>query len=132
MVEVAPGLGWNIASEFRGNLILNRPKSESDEHRGLRLPFGIGGEIPSLACYPTSAYLIAGGWMNRREFVTLLGAAAASWPLAARAQRPERMRRIGVLMAFEERDAVAQSWIAAMRDGLRKLGWTQGHNIHID
>jgi putative tryptophan/tyrosine transport system substrate-binding protein len=70
--------------------------------------------------------------MNRREFVTLLGAAAASWPLAARAQRPERMRRIGVLMAFEERDAMAQSWIAAMRDGLRKLGWTQGHNIHID
>jgi hypothetical protein len=48
-------LGWNIASEFRVNLILNRPKSESDDHRGLRLRFGIGGEIPCLPCYPTAA-----------------------------------------------------------------------------
>jgi putative tryptophan/tyrosine transport system substrate-binding protein len=70
--------------------------------------------------------------VKRREFITLLGVAAVAWPLAARAQQPERMRRIGVLMAFEETDAVAQSWIAAMRDGLRKLGWTEGHNIHID
>jgi putative tryptophan/tyrosine transport system substrate-binding protein len=70
--------------------------------------------------------------IGRRAFMTLIGGAAAAWPLAARAQQPERMRRIGVLMAFEESDAMAQSWIAAMRDGLRKLGWTEGHNIHID
>jgi putative ABC transport system substrate-binding protein len=70
--------------------------------------------------------------VRRREFITLIGGAAVAWPLAARAQQPRKVPRIGVLMAFEEADAMAQSWIAAMRDGLRKLGWTEGHNIHID
>jgi len=69
--------------------------------------------------------------MNRREFIALLGAAAAAWPFAARAQQPERVRRIGVLMAFAENDPEAQSWVAGFREELGKLGWTD-HNIQID
>ena len=70
--------------------------------------------------------------MRRREFITLLGGAAAAWPLAARAQQPDRMRRIGVLMGFAESDPEAQAWIAAFREGLQKLGWAEGRNIRID
>jgi hypothetical protein len=69
--------------------------------------------------------------VRRREFITLLGGAAA-WPLAARAQQPERMRRIGVLMGHAESDSEAQAHIAAFRDGLQKLGWTDGRNTWID
>ena len=69
--------------------------------------------------------------MRRREFIALIGGAAA-WPLAARAQQPDRMRRIGVLMGFAESDPEAQAWIAAFREGLQKLGWAEGRNIRID
>jgi ABC-type uncharacterized transport system substrate-binding protein len=68
---------------------------------------------------------------NRREFISLIGGAAA-WPLVARAQQGERMRRIGVLMGYAESDAAAQAQVAAMRQELRKLGWDEGRNIHID
>ena len=71
--------------------------------------------------------------MRRREFITLLGSAAVAWPLAAaRAQQPDRVRRIGVLMGYAESDHEAQSWVAAFREELRKLGWTDGRNIEID
>jgi len=70
--------------------------------------------------------------MRRREFITLVGGAAVSWPLMAHAQQPDRMRRIGVLMGFAENDSQAQAHIAAFRDGLQKLGWTEGGNIRID
>src|SRR5215472_7490241 len=66
--------------------------------------------------------------MRRRDFITLLGGAAA-WPLAARAQQPERMRRIGVLMAYAENDREYQSHLAAFREELQKLGWTEGRNV---
>ena len=70
--------------------------------------------------------------MRRREFITRFGCVAAAWPLAAHAQQPERMRRIGVLMGFPESDLEAQRFIAAFRDGLHKLGWTEGSNVRID
>src|SRR5215813_1981137 len=69
--------------------------------------------------------------MQRREFITLLGGAAA-WPLAARAQQGERMRRIGVLMGFAEGDAGWQANVAALRAGLQELGWIDGRNVRID
>ena len=68
--------------------------------------------------------------MRRREFITLLGGAAA-WPIAAQAQPPERVRRIGVLMAYAESDGEGQAWIAAFREGLQKVGWAEGRNIRI-
>jgi putative ABC transport system substrate-binding protein len=69
--------------------------------------------------------------MRRREFISLMGSAAA-WPLAARAQQPERMRRIGMLMLFAEDDPAAKIRIAAFIEGLHQLGWTVGRNVEID
>src|SRR6516162_5034813 len=68
---------------------------------------------------------------SRREFITLLGGAAA-WPLAARAQQPERMRRIGVFMPLAADDKQAQARLAAFLQGLQELGWTDGRNVRID
>ena len=70
--------------------------------------------------------------IGRREFITLLGGAVAAWPLAARAQQPERMRRIGVLMMYAESDGQAQGLVAVFREGLRQLGWMEDHNIRLD
>src|SRR5436190_8252671 len=67
----------------------------------------------------------------RREFFTLLGGAAA-WPLAARAQQGDRMRRIGVLMLYPESDPQGQLRATAFRQGLEKLGWVVGRNIQLD
>jgi putative ABC transport system substrate-binding protein len=69
--------------------------------------------------------------MRRREFIAGLGGAAA-WPMVARAQRPDRMRRIGVLMAGPATDAEGQSGLAAFVEGLRQLGWTEGENLRMD
>ena len=70
--------------------------------------------------------------MRRREFITLLGVTTVAWPLAARAQQPDRMRRIGVLMGYAESDREEQAFVAAFREELRKLGWAEGRNIRID
>jgi ABC transporter substrate binding protein len=69
--------------------------------------------------------------MKRREFITLLGGAAA-WPLAARAQQPERMRRIGVLLNLAADDPESQRRMTAFVHGLQQLGWTDGRNMRID
>jgi putative ABC transport system substrate-binding protein len=69
--------------------------------------------------------------MRRRAFIGLLGGAAA-WPLAARAQAPERRRRIGVLMAHEESNREAHAWLAAFRESLERLGWKENGNIRSD
>ena len=70
--------------------------------------------------------------LKRRDLITLFGSAAAAWPLAARAQPAERMRRVGVLMGYAETDPAAQAQIAALREQLQKLGWDEGRNIRID
>jgi putative tryptophan/tyrosine transport system substrate-binding protein len=70
--------------------------------------------------------------MKRREFITLLGGIVATWPLAARAQQGERMRRIGVLVPFRIDDANGQARIAAFLQELQKLGWSDGHNLQIE
>ena len=69
--------------------------------------------------------------MKRREFITLLGSAAA-WPLAARAQQPERVRRIGVLVGLAENDPEMKERLAGLRQGLEKFGWAEGSNLRID
>jgi putative ABC transport system substrate-binding protein len=69
--------------------------------------------------------------MLRREFITLFGGAAAMWPLAARAQQPERMRRIGVLIGTSD-DAEYQARLATFAQALQQLGWSDGRNVLID
>ena len=70
--------------------------------------------------------------MQRRKFITLLGGAAAAWPLTARAQQTERMRSIGVLIPYAESDPAVQSEVTVFRAALTKLGWTEGVNLRIE
>jgi putative ABC transport system substrate-binding protein len=70
--------------------------------------------------------------MQRRSFITLLGTSAAAWPLAAKAQQAERVRRIGVLMSFEENDPEGKRQYSAFRQALADLGWTDGRNVRMD
>src|SRR5262249_54443477 len=86
-----------------------------------------------LRCTPND--LLPGGGhphMKRRAFITLLGGAAAVWPLAARAQQSERMRRIGVLLNTAADDMVFQTRVGAFLQGLALLGWTIGRNMRIE
>jgi putative ABC transport system substrate-binding protein len=70
--------------------------------------------------------------LNRREFITLLGGAAAVWPLDAQAQQGERVRRVGVIMGFAETDPVWQAYLATFRQRLQEFGWSEGRNIRFD
>src|SRR5438132_7467045 len=70
--------------------------------------------------------------LRRREFITLLGGAAAAWPLAASAQQDGRMRRIAVLMSLDENDPEAKAWLSGFTQGLAELGWTNGRNVRMD
>ena len=70
--------------------------------------------------------------MQRREFITLIGGASVAWPFSARAQQPERMRRIGMLIGLAEDDPESHARLAAFRQSLRELGWTEGHNVRFD
>ena len=70
--------------------------------------------------------------MNRRELITLLGGAAAAWPLAARAQQREKMRRVGVLMTLAADDPEAQARVTAFAQGLQELGWRDVRDVRID
>ena len=70
--------------------------------------------------------------MRRRDFITVVGGAAAAWPLAARAQQREQMRRIGVLMNLTADDAEGQGRLAAFMQGLQEAGWSVGRNVRVD
>src|SRR6516165_2464768 len=70
--------------------------------------------------------------MKRREFIMMLGGAASAWPLGARTQQIDRVRRIGVLNDYGEADSVGQAHVAAFREERHKLGWTEGGNLQID
>ena len=70
--------------------------------------------------------------MRRREFLGLVGGAAVAWPLAARAQQPERMRRVGVLMATTSDEPESQARMTAFAQGLQEVGWSVGRNVRID
>jgi putative tryptophan/tyrosine transport system substrate-binding protein len=70
--------------------------------------------------------------MRRREFIALVGCGTVALPFTAGAQQGERVWRIGVLMGFAENDPTAQSWVAAFRDALSKLGWSEGSNLRIE
>lgn len=70
--------------------------------------------------------------MRRREFISLVGGAAVAWPFAVCAQQPDGIRRIGVLMGIGDTDPEAHPRVAAFQGGLKDLGWTEGHNIHLD
>ena len=70
--------------------------------------------------------------MRRREFIRFFSSTVVAWPLAVRAEQPDRLRRIGVLMSVPESDPEAQAWLGAFSEGLQHLGWTAGHNIRLD
>ena len=70
--------------------------------------------------------------IRRRDFIRLLGGSAAAWPLAARAQQGDLVRRIGVLMPFDENDPLAKSVVSAFIQALADLGWADGRNVRID
>ena len=70
--------------------------------------------------------------MRRRDFITLLGGAAAAWPLAARTQQSERLRRVGLLIGYRKDNQQVQGWLGAFNDALGHLGWTDGRNVTFD
>jgi putative ABC transport system substrate-binding protein len=76
--------------------------------------------------------MISGTGMRRREFIGLVGGAAAAWPLVAQAQQPGRIRRIGILSGFPEDHPEGQAQRAALFQGLRELGWIEGKNFQIE
>src|SRR5580704_3352957 len=69
--------------------------------------------------------------MKRRQFIAFVGVGAA-WPLTVRAQQPYRQRQIGLIIGYEESNPQAKSWVAAFRDSLAKLGWTEGQNVKFE
>ena len=70
--------------------------------------------------------------LKRREFITLLGGAAAAWPLAAHAEQRDRVRRVGVLMALDANDPQGQSELRSLRQGFQELGWIEGRNLQFE
>src|SRR6516164_9140786 len=70
--------------------------------------------------------------MRRREFITLFGGAAATWPIVARAQQGERMRQVGMLLSGTADDALFQTWVGAFLESLAQSGWVNGRNVRIE
>src|SRR5262245_15479935 len=96
-----------------------------------------GGTLPDVPSCRAHCTPRRDDWMEvtlvkRREFLAALGGAVLLSPPVLRAQQPDRIRRIGVLIPPAEKDPEAQAWVAAFREGLEKAGWTDGHNIRIE
>ena len=89
-------------------------------------------QIPAVIASERRSFRVFGGTVRRRELIKGIAGSVAAWPLAARAQQSERMRRIGVLMGYAESDRAAQSWLAAFRAAFTQLGWTEGSNLRIE
>ena len=70
--------------------------------------------------------------MRRRDFIKVIAGSAAAWPIAAHAQQPDKVRRVGVLISGAETDAEYQARLAAFRERLQQLGWTEGRNVRFD
>jgi putative tryptophan/tyrosine transport system substrate-binding protein len=85
-----------------------------------------------LCRHPTKKLSHLGKAMRRRDFIRSIGGTAAAWPLTARAQQPERIRRVGVLIGTAESDLEAQSLLSRTRHRLEELGWSDGRNIRIE
>jgi hypothetical protein len=96
-----------------------------------RARLGIDADLTAKVCYPFGRKHGRHRALKRREFITLLGGAAVAWPLAARAQQPERMRRIGVLMSLAADDPEGQARLTAFLQSLQELGWADGRNIRF-
>ena len=89
--------------------------------------------LPHRRCAIVSVRSTGGnGPVKRRELIRLLGGAAVAWPLSTRAQQPDRIRRVGVLIGLAEDDPDAKARLGALRQGLEKLGWSEGRNIHLE
>src|SRR5262249_24017027 len=134
---VRGGLCRNLSSRglLRGPDSQGRQSRRSSNRAGVEIPVhpqsqSGQGARPRFANRDLAACR-RGDRVKRRDFITLLGG-AATWPLAAQAQSPDPMRRIGVLMALPVNDPVGQSEIAALHRGLRKLGWIIGRNVQIE
>jgi putative ABC transport system substrate-binding protein len=106
-----------------------RPDSDigCDPNNVFQKPFA-----PLPECYSLAVRMPGLGKMRRREFLRVLGGTAAVWPLAARAQQAQQVRRIGVLMNLAADDPEGQARLAAFQQGLQQLGWTDGRNVRID
>src|SRR4029078_5265348 len=83
-------------------------------------------------CHRRFSRWLTGRWNEAPRFITLLGGAAVAWPLVARAQQAERMRRIGILLPASAEDSPFQTWVGAFLQALALSGWTIGRNVQID
>src|SRR6266545_3186086 len=81
---------------------------------------------------PSPLRMLLSRHTKRRAFITLLGGAAAAWPITARAQQPPEVQRIGILMPYPKSDAESQSYVRAFRQELARLGWSEGGNVQFD
>jgi putative tryptophan/tyrosine transport system substrate-binding protein len=96
------------------------------------LPWALRTRIDETAIIDSTGVFRMEFLRRRRDFITLLGGAAAAWPLVAHAQQPERMRRIGIVMPFAKGDSEGEARIRAFKQELARLGWTDGNNIQFD
>jgi putative tryptophan/tyrosine transport system substrate-binding protein len=115
-----------LNAEVAFGLFMTPSRHRLDRNPAAQSP--AGAEV----CYPVCRKHGTYGAVKRREFIMLLGGAAAAWPLAARAQQAERMRRLAWLIAFPEKSPLARQIVAAVAQALQRLGWVEGRNIHIE